>query len=329
MIDVIIPAHEKDMDTLDLCIEYIKTNSINQINNIYVISKNELTKNAKWIPESRWEFSKKDIAQYIGYHQRTGWYYQQLLKLTVFNNIDSLEDNVLICDSDTMFIRPVRFVEEDGTICLSMSYDTPTGVYIPYFEFMEKLISGLTRQTEYAGVCHHMIVNRSIVSSLQKTVEDTHQERFWKVCMGLIISEYKSSNVTTKQFLETGEGWGRISEYELLFNYYLKYFNDNIKLRPLKQILAYKGVLGYEGENILTNTNSRSNLDGHLPILNPSLEKAFKFDSAKDAIINTINHIKKTEWETVTFANHTRIGTKKHNKECLEESQTLKRKNQQ
>jgi hypothetical protein len=56
MIDVVIPAHSKDCETLDLCIEYLKLNVTDGINNIYVISKTKLTENALWVPEDSWDF---------------------------------------------------------------------------------------------------------------------------------------------------------------------------------------------------------------------------------------------------------------------------------
>ena len=40
-IDVVIPAHSKDKDTLDLCIDYAKKNVIN-INNNYIYLINAL-----------------------------------------------------------------------------------------------------------------------------------------------------------------------------------------------------------------------------------------------------------------------------------------------
>ena len=65
MIDVVIPAHSKDCETLDLCIEYLKLNVTDRINNIYVISKTKLTENALWVPEDSWDFSKEDVNEII------------------------------------------------------------------------------------------------------------------------------------------------------------------------------------------------------------------------------------------------------------------------
>ena len=56
MIDVVIPTHVKDAETLELCIEHVKKNVMN-LNKVYIVSKDKLTDNAEWIPESDFPFS--------------------------------------------------------------------------------------------------------------------------------------------------------------------------------------------------------------------------------------------------------------------------------
>ena len=49
-IDVVIPTHEKDLNTLNICIDYVRKNVIN-LNEIYYVSRNKLTDKAVWISE--------------------------------------------------------------------------------------------------------------------------------------------------------------------------------------------------------------------------------------------------------------------------------------
>ena len=56
MIDAVIPAHKKDIDTLDLCIDGIRQN-VKDIRRIIVVSKDKLTDNAEFYPESNFSFS--------------------------------------------------------------------------------------------------------------------------------------------------------------------------------------------------------------------------------------------------------------------------------
>ena len=77
MIDVVIPTHVKDAETLELCIEHVKKNVMN-LNKVYIVSKDKLTDNAEWIPESDFPFSLDDVIDIIGESWKTTWYYQQI-----------------------------------------------------------------------------------------------------------------------------------------------------------------------------------------------------------------------------------------------------------
>src|SRR3990167_2256613 len=63
-IDVIIPSTEKDLDTLDLCIEGIRHNC-SQVRRIIVVSNKQLTTKAEWFDEKLFPFSKEEIAYYL------------------------------------------------------------------------------------------------------------------------------------------------------------------------------------------------------------------------------------------------------------------------
>ena len=60
-IDVVIPCTDKDLDTLDLCIDGIR-NNCQQIRRIITISDRRLTEKAEWIDEKQFPFSKENIA---------------------------------------------------------------------------------------------------------------------------------------------------------------------------------------------------------------------------------------------------------------------------
>src|ERR1700733_3334651 len=105
-IDVVIPSIEKDAMTLELCIAGIRKNC-SSIRKVIVVSSKQLTHKAEWFDESRYPFSKKDVAFYLskGVSQRTssllqqqdsrlGWYYQQLLKLYAPFVIPDISPNV-------------------------------------------------------------------------------------------------------------------------------------------------------------------------------------------------------------------------------------------
>ncbi len=226
-IDVVIPSVEKDLATLELCIDGIKKNGVN-IRRVIVVSKKKLTNKAEWYSEENYPFSFQDIAEALanGHPQiqktllqknsRTGWYYQQLLKLYAPLVIPNISSNVLILDSDTIFLNPVAFLnEEHGGM-----YNTGTEYHSPYFQHAALLLPGFYKLfPTYSGICHHMLFQRPVIEDLFSTVESLHSVAFWKIFCSL---------VETKHLFYSGA-----SEYEIYFNYAFSRSNQ-ISIRQLR-----------------------------------------------------------------------------------------------
>ena len=147
-IDLVYPCHAKDTDTLALCIKYARKN-IENLNNIYVVSKTKLTEDAIWINENIFPFTFQDMIDIIGNHWRTGWYYAGWIHLYSTICIPNILENVLICDSDTIFIRPVSFVDDNGISLFNIS---PSDGSPLYYEHMNKLVPELTPQHSWSGI---------------------------------------------------------------------------------------------------------------------------------------------------------------------------------
>lgn len=214
-IDVVIPCTEKDLDTLDLCIEGIKKNG-SDIRDVYVVSKKKLTSQAYWVPESAYPFNKEDIAlelfqdhakanAYISDRRnRLGWILQQLLKFYAPLIIENISSNVLILDSDTVFLNPVTFLGKNGAALFNPGSEN----HRPYFEHMKRLLPGLCRVIpRYSGISHHMLFQRSVLLDLKSAIESYHQKPLWKALLACVNpSELYASC---------------LSEYEIYFNYAL------------------------------------------------------------------------------------------------------------
>jgi len=211
--DIVIPTTKKDLETLEECITACKK-YIKNYRNIIVISDKQYTKNALWFNEDNFQFSKEDIIKIIGEHWRFGWYYQQLLKLYALFTIPYITNTILILDSDTIFLKNIDFFH-DSKPC----YNYGTANHKPYFRHMKKLHPDLSRQDEKkSGICHHMIFQISILRNLFYKIETTHKKDFWQIFMENVDLSEKSGG----------------SEYEIYFNYILKYNSDNIKIRRLQ-----------------------------------------------------------------------------------------------
>lgn len=212
--DVLIPYHEKDSSILPFCVQSVQQYA-KGAKTIYVVSLNDPEiEGVTWFSESRLPFTKDDVARYITCPNRVGWYYQQLIKLCLYNYLPT-DTNVLILDSDVILRKPITFFTEDGRICLAPNDE----YHVPYFTHMAKLIPGLTKVTPYSGVSHHMMTCREHVQALLTHIEKIHGRPAWIALLELVDSEHHS-----------GSG---MSEYEILFNYCLMLFPDKYILRRL------------------------------------------------------------------------------------------------
>jgi hypothetical protein len=214
-IDVVIPCTEKDKDTLNLCIAGIKKNGAN-IRRVMVVSKTSLTDRAEWLDESSFPFSKDDVAFELFGEQakaaaykanpnnRLGWIYQQLLKFYAPLVVKNISSNVLLLDSDTVFLNPVTFIGKNGA-----GYFNPGAEeYEPYFTHMKKLLPDLYKvHPTLSGISHHMLFQRCILLDLKETIETYHKKPLWKALLHCIDH---------KELFGSS-----MSEYEIYFNFAL------------------------------------------------------------------------------------------------------------
>jgi len=219
-IDVVIPCAPKDTQRLNLAIEGIRKYGF-EIGRIIVVSKSKLTDRAEWFPEGDFPFSIESIRKVMGIAPgwwRVGWYYQQLLKLYVFKVIPDLSRDVLLLDSDCIFLNPTSFRSSDDKIFLSWSSE-----YNPkYFVHMERLLPGLKKQhPDRSGIVDHMVIRREHINDLMNRVEIVHGTPFWKAFIGAILP---------KNLFHVGA-----SEFEIIFNFIQENYPDQIALRKLKQ----------------------------------------------------------------------------------------------
>ena len=311
LIDVVIPTHIKDIDLLDLCIKQAKENVID-VNNIYVVSIEKYTDEAIWVPQTVLPFSLEDISNIVGKHCRTGWYYGLTIQITAGLYIPNLKNNVLLLDTDTMFLTPTKFLE-NGKALYNVSYDTidPRN---PYYEHMWKLIPGLIKQNEYSGIAMHQLMQRDILEEMSILVESIHKKSFWKAFVDVTTEPYETLQGDQRHEFCTG----KLTAYELYFNYMLKYHPDRIDIVKKNSILAYKGRLGVDG-TIDHNYPSRTNLSGDIRVIQREEELTFKFDNIRDSMKHIMKRCKDLGYNAITFQNHTRIGFEDHKKILMEQ----------
>jgi hypothetical protein len=214
--DIVIVYHSKDSKILPYCVE--GTKHINNRRNVYLVTnKDPCIENTIFIDETLFPFSKSEIESYLyeNHKSRAGWYYQQLLKMYSYKIIDSISDNFLILDSDTVFLNEVSFINENK-IC----YSTSSENNIMYYEHMNIVLPGLEKQIPTkSGIVHHMVFNKEILNEIVTKIENIHQTTFWDAMMKNINKEHGNEST--------------LSEYEIYFNYVNKYHSDKIVIREL------------------------------------------------------------------------------------------------
>ncbi|WP_379153632.1 DUF6492 family protein [Paenibacillus sp. sgz5001063] len=173
-IDVLIPAIEKDLATLPYVIDSLRRYVRHPISHIYIVSPNSnrirslcARKNCIFVDETTvLPFTKKDIHYSSSRWNRSGWLYQQLLKM----NGDHIcrENFFLVIDADTVLIRPHRFRSGGKSIFYCRSWSQPE-----YFRTYRKLL-GVPAPSPKSFVTHYMLFERAKLAGLKRKIEARH-----------------------------------------------------------------------------------------------------------------------------------------------------------
>lgn len=225
--DIVIPIGPNDKSVIEEQIKHTKKNIIGY-RNIYLICYDPSLSidGCITINENIFPFNMETVEKFHGQLKRNGWYLQQLLKLYAGKIITGILDKYLVIDSDTFFLKPTTFVENNQ--CL---YNYGTEYHIPYFDHMKKLDKDLIKMDiNKSGICNHMIFETKYIDELITKIEKNHNETFYNIFLKLVTEK---------------EGSGA-SEYEIYFNYMLKYYPTKIKIRNLNWLNT---------NNLQTNNN--------------------------------------------------------------------------
>jgi hypothetical protein len=217
LFDIVILVGPNDIEIINTTLEYNKKNIIGY-NKIYIIINKDIITNyeifqdCEIIDENIFPFNKELIKKFLNINtNRTGWYLQQLLKLYAGFIINGILENYLVIDADTYFLKPTTFFENNLPL-----YNYGTEYHLPYFIHMINLHPEFTKMIDKSGICHHMIFQKYILINLFNLVEKFHNDKFYNIFLKSIENNQSGA-----------------SEYEIYFNYMIKYFPNHFKIRPL------------------------------------------------------------------------------------------------
>jgi hypothetical protein len=211
-IDIIIPTIDKDIDLLEKVIIAAKKNIKHPINKIFVISNNSLklkeiiTKySCNFIEESTiLPISKESIFYCFNGLDRSGWLFQQLLKLSA--DQISTQDYFLVLDSDTIFVKPKIFIYKN-----KMILDHSDEYHMPYFDTYHNLMK-VPAKSDLSFISHYMLFNKKYLQELKKFIEKQNGQS-WTEAILMNVNYNELSG---------------FSEYETYGNYMLTFHKKKI-----------------------------------------------------------------------------------------------------
>ncbi|MDP9318813.1 MAG: DUF6492 family protein, partial [Actinomycetota bacterium] len=179
MIDVVIPAHEKDLAVLNRSVRGVLRH-VGPVRRVVVVSAAPFAMpdaRVSWAPEPSppalpglAEVRAACMARGPGLAARASWIYQQLLKLGAGAYVPDLSPSYLVIDSDVIFLRPVSFDPGDvRRFPYSLAYE----YHRPYHDAFERLV-GEAPPIGHSLTAHHMLYDRALLDELFTELEDRH-----------------------------------------------------------------------------------------------------------------------------------------------------------
>lgn len=228
-IDVVIPCHKKDANTVHRAITSVQK-YVCGLRRIIIVSSERFTDKVEWFDEALFPFSKESIVAHVSKvphltqqlmsNTRTvGWIYQQFLKLYAPFCIPNISANVLIVDADVIFLKPISFLNQEGAGLYAVGRE----YHKPYFEYAKRLLPDLVKlYPHYSGIVHHMLFQREVLQDFFDHIRAEYQCEPWIALARTITLDRNNRFVHSC-----------LSEYEMYFNFVFAR-TDQVQIRDLK-----------------------------------------------------------------------------------------------
>lgn len=209
----LIVCHEKDLATLSFCINGLLTYTPCQ--SVYVVGNSNVEDYLRSLPAI---FIHEDslipqVTSHLHQDGRWGWYFQQILKLGFADVCPT--PRYVATDADTVFLRPVSFLNQDLKLLLATSQEH----HQPYYDVFRELLDFEADPT-YSFVVHHMVFDCAIVQEMVAVFEPLSP--WWR---------------NVERYLRPMKPWNsgaQFSEFETYGHYVFQRHPTACELRPLK-----------------------------------------------------------------------------------------------
>jgi len=232
-IDVVIPLVAKDLRIFPLCLEGIRHCVPHPIKDIYIVAppQDEVIQFCQanglvFVDESTvFGFNPKEINLKVNWSDgtikdRSGWFFQQLLKLS--GKVGTCRYYLCI-DADHVLIRPHVFLTEDSKTVFYQTYEYHQPIIVHPHRFLPEL-----QLDNLSYVDHKMLFDKEQLKVLQETIS----KRWGKPWLDAAIESYDRSLATPSAF----------SEFEIYGNF----VKDKIRRPWLQKRVSYKKLADYD-----------------------------------------------------------------------------------
>lgn len=226
-IDVVIPYQEKDSAIIEMCVDgcikniynlgciYIVTKDTTlELDNVHLIDEDKLFDKglSRSYIESRFRIERPDFVR------RSGWIFQQFIKMGCSYALPNLRNYYLVVDSDVIFLRQMRFFKKDKMLL------TKTKEYHrPYFNCYQRLL-GKPARGDYSFVAHHMLMCKFFMLELLHVIEKRFNKRWYDA----ILDNIDDNNISM------------LSEYEIYGHYLEDNYPEKVIVRRLRNVQSFK-----------------------------------------------------------------------------------------
>ncbi len=211
-LEVVIPVIEKDFATLPYAIDGVRKNLLHPIRKISVIAPDSQAirdvceqLHVAFVSETTVApVARSDIRYAVAGKDRSGWLYQQLIKL----NADTIVEcgSFLVLDADTIMTSPQK-LEAAGKVILLASEE----YHPPYYETYERMF-GRKPPSLLSFVCHYMLFEMVALRALKQAIEN-RSGKDWAQAILDSVDKTEASG---------------FSEYETYGNFFSEHFSGKM-----------------------------------------------------------------------------------------------------
>lgn len=203
-VDVLINAVAKDLDVLPLTVAGVRRHLLHPVGEIIIVGPRQAaitdfceSTGCRFQDEDEAvPIRLKDVNFAVGGHDRSGWIFQQLIKL----NCGALSDksHVYVIDADTVLVRDQKF-ERDGKEVLLSSDE----FHLPYREAFKRIF-GFEPSSDRSFVAHQMLFDVGRLGEMKREMEASHGGNPW---FRVILDNLDASEMSSFSEFETYGNW--------------------------------------------------------------------------------------------------------------------------